>query len=118
MSDANEDHPLDALRQQVAASPWGRLRQYWTEAAVRERDKPPSDKPPYDFMVEHGNPDMSAAPERGCYAIEKGSTGVFYVTSWDVGESWFAHEAGDLWPCKPERWFPLKSWPLAEASDG
>jgi hypothetical protein len=93
-------------------NPWSMLRQHWNEAAKRERDNPPADKPPYEFIFEHGSTDMDAAPETGCYAIENGSAGVFYVTSWNMGKSWFAHDAGDLWPCKPTQWWPLKSWPL------
>lgn len=96
--------------------PWGALRQHWNESAEHERKNPPADRPPYEFMCEHGHSDMSTAPESGCYAIERGSAGVSFITSWD-DDKWFAHEAGDLWPFKPEKWWPLKSWPVTTAPE-
>ena len=98
--------------------PWGNLRKHWEESAKRERENPSADRPPYEFMCEHGNPDMSAAPESGCYAIEPGFTAVSFITSLN-DDKWFVHEAGDLWPYKPEKWWPLKSWPVAKGqADG
>lgn len=100
-------------------SPWTMLRHHWNDAAKRERENPPPDRPPYEFVFEHGSADMEAAPASGCYAIEPGSTGVKYVTSWGYGR-WMAHEAGDLWPCKPTQWWPLKAWPATnnDKTDG
>jgi hypothetical protein len=79
------------------------LRQHWNQEAQRERDNPPKDKPSHAFMLEHGHPMNMAPLDQPIWVIEENSVGVFLAQKLDG--SWFCQDGGDLWPCRPVKWF-------------
>lgn len=95
------------------------LREHWLKSAAEQTDyRSPEEKTAleamfaqYDALKRLGWNDAIYCPKDGStfLAICAGSTGIcphHYKGEWSNG-SWWAEDAGDLWPSRPILWRPM-----------